>query len=133
KARMGALPSFVLELAENLNINMPLRPGDERIVRPGWAAFGGAQVDPHHNVVQRFRLAPDEVAATVAEVRAIFAARGRTQISWEVGDSAEPKDLAERLIALGMKPFVPHDLSVGMVLTRPLEVGDSPVTVRRVE
>ena len=129
---MSRIPEAVLELAESLNINCPPRPGEERVVRPSYAAIIGTESDPHHNVVQRLRLAADEVAATVAEVRAIFAAKGRRQMTWEVGDHAEPRDLAERLIALGMKPFVPDDLAVGMVLTRPLVSMDTGVTVRRV-
>lgn len=123
----------MLELAESLNINCPARAGEERLVRPGFAAIVGAENDAHHNVVQRLRLAPDEVAEAVAEVRAVFAAKGRREITWEVGDHAEPTDLAERLIALGMKPFVPNELSVGMVLTRPLAAVDTAITVRRVE
>ena len=130
---MSRIPEAVLDLAESLNINCPARPCEERVVRPGYAAIIGAETDAHHNVVQRLRLAPDEVTATVAEVRALFAARGRHEITWEVGDHAEPSDLAERLIALGMKPFEPHELSVGMVLTRPLDPGAEPITVRRVE
>jgi hypothetical protein len=129
---MSRIPEAVLELAENLNVNCPQRAGEERVVRPGFAAIIGAEADAHHNVVQRLRLAPDEVAATVAEVRAIYAAHGRREVTWEVGDHAEPKDLGDRLIALGMKLFVPHDLSVGMVLSRPLEVGAGSITVRRV-
>lgn len=130
---MSSIPEAVLELAENLNVNCPSRPGEERFVRPGYAAIVGTENDAHHNVVQRLRLTPDAVAPTVAEVRALFAARGRREITWEVGDNAEPKDLAERLIALGMKPFGDHALSVGMVLSRPLELGASSITVRRVE
>ena len=130
---MSRIPEAVLDLAESLNINCPARPGEERVVRPGYAAILGVETDAHHNVVQRLRLAPGDVIATVAEVRVLFAAKGRREITWEVGDSAEPKDLADRLLALGMKPFYRHELSVGMVLTRPLEVGDSRVTVRRVE
>ena len=123
----------VLELAESLNVNCPQRETEERVVRPGYAAIIGCESDAHHNVVQRLRLTPDEVVPTVLEVRAIFAARGRREITWEVGDNATPSDLGERLINLGMKPFVPHDLSVGMVLTRPLAVSGSSITVRRVE
>ena len=130
---MPRIPDAVLDLAESLNINCPARPGEERVVRPGYAAIIGTEADPHHNVVQRLRLAPEDVIGTVAEVRVIFAAKGRREITWEVGDRAEPKDLAERLMALGMKPFVPHELSVGMVLSVPLDAGDSRITVRRVE
>ncbi|MEO5729178.1 MAG: hypothetical protein ABI134_05065, partial [Byssovorax sp.] len=58
---------------------------------------------------------------------------GRREITWEVGDHATPSDLGDRLITLGMKPFVPHELSVGMVLSRPLDVDCKSITVRRVE
>ncbi|MEP7120537.1 MAG: hypothetical protein ABJE95_06500 [Byssovorax sp.] len=129
----SSIPEAVLEIAETLNLNCPARPGEERVVRPGYAAILGAENDAHHNVVQRLRLTPDEVLPTVLEVRAIFAARGRREITWEVGDHATPSDLGDRLITLGMKPFVPHELSVGMVLSRPLDVDCKSITVRRVE
>ena len=130
---MSRIPAAVLELAENLNLNCPQRKGEERVVRPEFAAILGAEADAHHNVVQRLRLTPDTVAKTVGEVRAIFAAKGRREITWEIGAHAEPSDLEERLIALGMKPFVPQELTVGMVLTRPLATVDTAITVRRVE
>jgi hypothetical protein len=128
----SSISSAVLELAESLNVNCPQRAGEERVVRPGFAAIIGCEADAHHNVVQRLRLAPDEVVQTVLDVRAIFAARGRREITWEVGDNATPSDLGERLITLGMKPFVPHDLTVGMVLSQPLADSGSSITVRRV-
>jgi len=130
---MSRIPAAILELAENLNLNCPPRQGEERVVRPEFAAIIGAENDAHHNVVQRLRLTPDTVASTVAEIRAIYAAKGVRAITWEVGDHAEPSDLAERLIALGMKPFAENELSVGMVLTRPLATVDAAITVRRVE
>jgi hypothetical protein len=83
-------------------------------------------------VVQRLRLSPAEVAATVAEVRALYAARGRHQITWEVSNSATPRDLGERLTALGMVPDAPEPLAVGMVLTRPLELAPGGITVKKV-
>lgn len=130
---MSRIPAAVLELAENLNLNCPARQGEERVVRPEFAAIISPENDAHHNVVQRLRLTPDTVAKAVAEVRAIYAAKGRRAITWEVGSHAEPSDLAERLIALGMKPFEPNDLSLGMVLTHPLATVDTAITVRRVE
>jgi hypothetical protein len=130
---MSRIPDAVLDLAENLNLNCPARKGEERVVRPEFAAIIGTESDAHHNVVQRLRLTPDTVESTVAEVRAIFAAKGRREITWEVGSHAEPSDLAERLLALGMKPFARGELSVGMVLTHPLATVDAAITVRRVE
>jgi GNAT superfamily N-acetyltransferase len=122
----------VLALAENLNMHIPRRPGEECFVNARYAAIVGLDADPHTNVVQRLRLQPDEVAATVAEVRALFTARDRRRITWEVGDSATPSDLAERLMAQGMVPDAPESLAVGMVLGHPLESPPGEVVVRPV-
>jgi hypothetical protein len=122
----------VLALAENLNMHIPRRPGEECVVNARYAAIISVDTDPHTNVVQRLRLQPDEVAATVAEVRALFTARDRLRITWEVGDSATPADLAERLMALGMVPDEPESLAVGMVLGRPLDSTPGDVVVRPV-
>lgn len=120
----------VLALAENLNMNIPRRPGEECLVNARYAAVIGLDPDPHTNVVQRLRLEPDEVAPTVAEVRALFAARDRRRITWEVGDAATPSDLAERLMAQGMVPDEPESLAVGMVLGHPLKSPPGEVVVR---
>ena len=71
---------------------------------------------PSWNVAQRLRLTPENVDATVDEVRALLRERGRTACTWEVGSSATPSDLVERLRVRGAvddrDPF-----AVGMVLT----------------
>jgi hypothetical protein len=129
---MTTIPPRVLEIAENLNMNVPRRPGEECVIDPRYAAVIGAEPDPHQDVVQRLRLEPSEVAATVAEVRALYAARGRHQITWEVSSSATPSDLGERLMALGIVPDAPEPLAVGMVLARPLEHAAGAFTVKKV-
>lgn len=129
---MPTIPPRVLEIAENLNMNIPRRPGEDCVIDPRYAAVIGAEPDPHQDVVQRLRLEPTEVAATVAEVRALYAAQGRHQITWEVSSSATPADLAERLLALGMVPDTPEPRAVGMVLTRPLAQAASAITVKKV-
>jgi hypothetical protein len=68
----------------------------------------------------------------VAEVRALFAAPDRRQITWEVGDSATPKDLVERLEAEGMVPFPEESMATGMVLREPLVGPLGEVSVRKV-
>ncbi len=112
-------PPDVLAIAETLNFCLPTAPEQERVVTAGWAAFVGVLPDRYHNLVQRFRLAPGEVEAAVAEVRALFRSRGRSEVTWEVGPSSTPGDLVERLTALGMTPDVETPIA-GMVLSRPL-------------
>jgi GNAT superfamily N-acetyltransferase len=120
------------EIAENLNMNAPRRPGEQCLVTPRYAAIIADDPDPHRNVVQRLRLLPEEVAGTVAEVRALYAARGLQKATWEVSNNATPGDLGERLAALGMEPFQPEPLSVGMVLARPLDHTAGDVVIREV-
>jgi hypothetical protein len=117
----------VVAIAETLNLCLPDAPGAERLVTPGWAAFVGVEVERHYNVVQRFRLAPDEVAPAVAELRALFRARGRQEVTWEVGPASTPSDLVERLLALGMTPD-DEPVVAGMVLSCPLPETASDVT-----
>ena len=129
---MISIPAGVLSLAEDLNTHIPVSPGDERIITSRYSVVISADPDPHRNVAQRLRLSPENVAAAVAEVRALFTVRGRTNATWEVGGSAMPSNLCERLLDLGMVPDEPEPLSVGMVLTRPLGADSSAVVVRRV-
>lgn len=78
----------------------------------------GLRAHPSWNVAQRLRLEPDEVDATVAEVRGLLRKRGRAACTWEVGSSATPADLLERLRAHGcVDDRDPH--VIGMVLTEP--------------
>src|SRR5580765_4773392 len=75
---------------------------------------------PSWNVAQRFRLRADEVDEVREEIHAALRARGRTGCTWEIGSSATPPDLVERLLALGL--VWEHDpIAVGMVLTDPPE------------
>lgn len=108
----------ILELAENANTYTPLGPGDERIVTDRWVLWLGRADHPSFNVAQRFRLRADEVEAARAEIHAALRERGRTRASWEVGGSATPHDLVERLRALGLVDDEEH-LVIGMALTEP--------------
>jgi GNAT superfamily N-acetyltransferase len=90
--------------------------------------------NPSFNVAQRFRLEPDGVERAREEINEALRERGRTAgCTWEVGSSATPPDLVERLFALGLveydDPFV-----AGMVLTEPPSDDPAPgVEVRRIE
>lgn len=125
------IPPEVLATAETLNLCLPPPPDEERVIEARFAVFIGKHDHPARNVVQRVRIDPADVERVVEEVRALFRSRGKTAMTWEVGPSTRPADLAERLLALGMA--LDHEPEVaGMVLTRSIEARASSVEVRRV-
>ncbi|HXJ65075.1 MAG TPA: hypothetical protein VNN79_15075 [Actinomycetota bacterium] len=126
------LAGDVLSLAENSNLHHPLGPNDERLVDPRFVVYLGPGSFAGFTVVQRLRLQPNDVEPTVAEVRAELDRRGRMERTWEVGCSATPDDLTERLIDLGMEPDR-EPYAVGMILDRPPSPAPPGVEVRRVE
>jgi GNAT superfamily N-acetyltransferase len=109
----------VLELAENANTYTPLGPTDERIVTDRYVLWMGRGDEPAWNVAQRFRLRADEVEDARAEIHAHLRDKARTSCTWEVGSSATPADLVDRLLALGLVDDEPDPHAVGMVLDRP--------------
>jgi hypothetical protein len=123
----------LLEVAENANTYTPLGPTDERIVDDRFVLWMGRGDEPGWNVAQRFRLRGDEVEGVRAEIHQLLRARGRTACSWEVGSSATPDDLVDRLLAVGLVDDEPTPLAVGMVLTEPPEQGPVDVEIRRAE
>lgn len=127
----GHSGDWALELAENPNTYVPLRPGHERVVTDRYVVWFGTGDHPGWTVAQRFRFRPDELDEVRAEIHEHIRSRGRTSCSWEIGSSATPGDLVERLEALGLE----HDeefLRVGMALTGP-PAGASEVEVRHAE
>jgi hypothetical protein len=102
------------EVAEYPNSFGPLAPSDERIETDRYTLCMG--VGPTWNTVQRQRFAANELDEVLDEVRATLRARGRTKTQWEVGSSARPDDLVDRLLARGLV----HDrdpYAVALVLT----------------
>lgn len=129
---MPTITPEMLAVAEMLAVYLPLYPGRERVDRDRFSALLDHRPDPYRNLVLRVRVAPDEIEATVAEVRALYRARGTTEITWEVGPSSAPPDLAARLLALGMVPDPADPELAGMVLAQaPAEAG-AGVRVERV-
>jgi hypothetical protein len=128
---MNTLAPHVLAVAETLNLCLPPPPGEERFLSPRFAAFIGATPERLRNVVQRLRVAPHEVEAVVAEVRALFRKRARHEVTWEIGPSSTPPDIYERLTALGMLPD-DEPLAAGMVMMRPPPEPETAVTVEPV-
>lgn len=128
-----SIPEKVLQLAESLNTHMPLGPEEQRFVHPDWTLWLGSSNDhPAFTVVQRMLFRPEDVAAKVGEIRAFLAEKKRPRSHWEVGPSATPPDLVERLLALGMTRYE-EPISTGMVLRRPLPRTETAVTARRAE
>jgi GNAT superfamily N-acetyltransferase len=109
---------MLLELAENPNTYTPLGPDAERIVTDRYVLWMGR--GDSWNVAQRFRFAAGELDEVRDEIHEHVRAKGRSSCTWEVGSHAEPADLVERLLALGLVDDEPTSLAVGMVLTGPL-------------
>jgi GNAT superfamily N-acetyltransferase len=123
------MTDWALELAENPNTYVPLRPGSERIVTDRYVLWLGRGDHPGWNVAQRFRFSAGELGEVREEIHAHVRARGKTACSWEVGSSATPVDLVEQLLELGLV-MDDEPLRAGMALTAPPS-GVPDVDVRR--
>jgi hypothetical protein len=118
------------EVAEYPNSFGPLGPADERIDTDRYTLWMGSGVK--WNTVQRQRFGADEVDDVLEEVRALLRERGRTTTQWEVGSSATPDDLVDRLLARGLV----HDrdpYAVALVLTTAPPPPAPGLTARRIE
>jgi GNAT superfamily N-acetyltransferase len=108
----------VLELAENANTYTPLGPAAERVLTDRYVLWSGAGVGSAWNAAQRFRFQPEALTEVRSEIHAHLRKRGRSACSWEVGSSAQPRDLVDRLLALGLVDDGASPV-VGMALTGP--------------
>src|SRR5262249_6535718 len=124
---------MLLELAENANTYTPLGPDDERVVTDRYVLWMGRNEAPGWNVAQRFRFELRELGEVRAQIHSHLRAKGRTACTWEVGSHAEPPDLADRLLELGLVDDEPTSLAVGMVLTKRPGGPDAGVEVRRAD
>ena len=120
-----------LELAENPNAYVPLGAGEERVVTSRYVLWLGRSDSPASNVAQRFRFRAEEIDEVRDEIHGHVRARGRTACSWEVGSSATPVDLVERLLERGLVEDE-EPVRVGMALNSPPS-GVSKVEVRRAQ
>jgi hypothetical protein len=113
----------ILGLAEDADTYTPLGRGQERIARDEYVLWMMPGLgEAHGAVAQRLRLRPERVEPVVAELREIVRSRDRIALSWEIGSSAKPSHLVERLLALGMRlDDDPH--LVAVVCTSPPEPG----------
>jgi hypothetical protein len=102
------------EIAEYPNSFGPLGPNDERIETDRYTLCMGP--GKTWNTVQRQRLDADDVDAAIEEIRSLLRERGRGTTQWEVGSSATPPDLVERLLERGLvRDKEPY--AVALVLT----------------
>jgi GNAT superfamily N-acetyltransferase len=109
----------LLSVAENANTHQPLGPRDERIENERFVLWMGAGDHPSWNVVQRLRLTPETLDSTTVEVHAILRERGRTACTWEIGSSATPADLVERLKARGLEDDADPDVAAMVLFGEP--------------
>lgn len=126
---------MIRELVENPNVHQPLGGGRELVTDPAgrFAVYLTPGSSVHCATVQRVRLRAEEVEPVLAEIRALLRSRGRRGAEWELGESCEPRDLVDRLVALGLRRDEHEPVATGMVL-RGAPAFDVPhdVSVRRV-
>jgi hypothetical protein len=118
------------EVAEYPNCFGPLGPRDERIETDRYTLCMGRGLS--WNTVQRQRLREEDVDDAIEEVRTLLRERGRTKTQWEVGSSATPHDLVERLLDRGLsRDKEPY--AVALVLTHEPPAPPPDVVAKRVE
>jgi hypothetical protein len=128
---MSSLSDELRAFAEDPGAFVAIGPDEERILTNHYCLTFTPGVHFWSASVERLRFGTDDVAAQVAEVRGLVAARGRTAAAWTVGPSATPASLLERLLAMGMESESDEG-SVVLVLTEPPQVQVSPFDVRLV-
>jgi GNAT superfamily N-acetyltransferase len=114
------------ELAEDTAVHLLPRAGFDQIERGGYFFEAG----PLRAAVHRIRLG--DVAAAVAWTRNEGRRRGVETVEWWAGWHAEPADLDERLLALGLVPDDPPALT-GMTCEIEPPPGPAEVEVRLIE
>ncbi len=80
--------------------------------------------------VQRLRLGEAEPAQVVARIEELLALRGLEETTWWLGELTTPETLAGELVALGLEPDDPPEMTSLTIGTAPS--GASSVEVRRV-
>jgi hypothetical protein len=118
----------MLEYAEEPGLWIPLAPPSELIEADGYAVVTSL----YSASVERVRLRPDEVERAVEEMRVMARKRSWSYVTWWLGELTEPRDLAERLLALGLAPDADEaEMTSYWIGRRPN--GEPTVDVLRVE
>jgi GNAT superfamily N-acetyltransferase len=113
---MKSVTENARKLAEDAFAYTPLWPSYERSECDEYVLFHGPGAHHLFALALRLRLRSN-LEQAVEGVRAWFAARGRREFTWLVGDSSTPTNLGERLLRLGLQPDMDEPLYAGMVLT----------------
>ena len=122
----------LLSVAENANTHQPLGRGEERIEDDRFVLWMGTRDHPAWNVVQRLRLSERDIDDVRAWVHELLGRRGRSACTWEIGSSATPRDLVERLRERGLVDDDDPDV-VAMLLTAPPPPAPAGVEARPVQ
>lgn len=121
------LHATLLELAEEPGLWLPPEPSHDVVTRDGYClVFYGRSAWVH-----RIRLEQGDLEDAVADVRELLAARGLDEVTWWVGERSTPADVGERLVALGLTPDDPEQMTTLAIETEP--AGAPQVAVRKVE
>ena len=131
---VSEIPQEIREYAEDPAAFSPVPPGFERIDTDRYSIFLGSWKGL--TSVQRLRLAPDEVEPTFHEIRQLIADREHVDTVWWVGSSATPRNITERLLALGLRPAGPprHEpRATAMAITGAPDVGELGVEAHEIE
>ena len=125
---------MIRELAENPNLHQPPGPGRSlhRDPRGRYAVFLAEGTSSHSATVQHVRLPAAEVPAALEEIRGLLRSLGREGAEWELGESTEPADLVERLLALGLRRDQREPVATGMALRATAMTAPPGVVARRV-
>jgi GNAT superfamily N-acetyltransferase len=127
---LASVHRVLREIAEYPNSFGPLGPSDERIETDRYTLCLG--LGKTWNTVQRQRFRREEVDDVLEEVRSLLRARERGRTQWEVGSSAEPRDLVDLLLARGLvRDKDPY--TVALVLTAKPPPPAPGIVARRVE
>lgn len=126
---MGVPSEKLRAFAEDPHAFVALGPDEERIATDRFTVTFSPGAHFWSTSVQRLRLT-DNVERTVAEIRGHMAERGRTSAVWQVGPSATPAHLSERLQRLRMEVEY-RDGSTILILTEPPIAAPTPFEVKR--
>jgi hypothetical protein len=122
------LRATMLEYVEEPGLWIPLAPPSEVVQADGYAVVTSL----YSASVERVRLAPNEVERAVEEMRGMTRERGWRYVTWWLGELTKPRDLAERLLELGLAPDADEAEMTSYWIDRRPD-GEPAVEVHRVE
>jgi GNAT superfamily N-acetyltransferase len=130
---VSTIPEAIRQFAEDPDafVREPPLPA-RRIRRPSFMLF--LSPSPTQSQVSGVRTSPDNLDATIAEVRALVREAGYSRVVWVIGPSSRPEGLSRLLAQRGLVPArPPHEPEVtAMALAQPPPPPDAGVEARQV-